>query len=189
MQHPSFPWKRPERRTRRTKRLVQTDHRLFQARVPQFADNVNSHPVSLMATHIRIQAAEGPKERLRGLTDSPVASQVINHRAISRRLTVRRQCELPSSVAHGDSHQDPNRQRGEGKIPRPQRLASQVMNHRTISRRLPVVKNSTVSDDFPVTREVEKEKKLEQRVKESLLLTVGTAASSRRNLVCGWLPI
>ena len=68
------------------------------------------------------------------------------------------------------------------------RWASQVINHRTISRRLPVAKNSTVSDDFPVTREVEKEK-LEQRVKESLLLTAVTAASSRRNLFCGRLPI
>ena len=97
--HPSFPWKRPERRTRRTKRLIPTDHRLFQARVPQFADNVNSHSVSLMATHIRIQFAEGPKERLRGPAASPVASQVINHRTISRRLSVRRQCELPPSVA------------------------------------------------------------------------------------------
>ena len=61
----------------------------------------------------------------------------------------------PASLSHGDSHQDPDRQRGEGKIPGPHRLASQVMNHRTISRRLPVVKNSTVSDDSPVTREVE----------------------------------
>ena len=84
----------PERRTRRTKRLIPTDHRLFQARVPQFADNVNSHPVLLMATHSRIQFAEGPKERLRGPAASPVASQVINHRAISRRISVRGQCEL-----------------------------------------------------------------------------------------------
>ena len=60
----------------------------------------------------------------------------------------------PASLGHGDSHQDPDRQRGEGKIPGLQRLASQVMNHRTISRRLQVVKHSTVSDDFPVTREV-----------------------------------
>ena len=66
----------------------------------------------------------------------------------------------PVSLSHGDSHQDPDRPRGEGKIPGPQRLASQVMNHRTISRRLPVVKNSTVSDDFPVMREVEKEESL-----------------------------
>ena len=35
-----------------------------------------------MATHICIQSAEGPKERLRGQTDSPVASQVINHRTL-----------------------------------------------------------------------------------------------------------
>ena len=125
-------------RSQRTLHGFQTDHGLFQARIPQFADNVNSHPGSLMATHIRIQSVEGPKERSRGQNDSPVASQVINHR--------------------------------------------------TISRRLPVSKNSTVSDDFPVTRKVEKEK-LEQRVKESLLLTARTAASSRRNLFCGRLSI
>ena len=42
--HPSFPWTIPERRTRRIKRLTPPDRRQFQARVPQFADNVNSHP-------------------------------------------------------------------------------------------------------------------------------------------------
>ena len=101
--HPSFPWKIPERRTRRIKRLVPTDHRLFQAGVPQLADNVNSHPTSL---------------------------------------------------GHGDPHQDPDRQRGKGKIPGSQRPASQAINHRTTSRRLPAAKHSTVSDVFPVTREV-----------------------------------
>ena len=67
-------------RSQRTFHGFQTDHGLFQASVPQFADNVNSHPASLMGTHIRIQSAEGPKERSRGQNDSPVASQVINHR-------------------------------------------------------------------------------------------------------------
>ena len=114
-------------RSQRTFHGFQTDHGLFQARVPQFADNVNSHPVSLMATHIQIQSAEGLKERSRGQNDSPVTSQVINHR--------------------------------------------------TISRRLPVAKNSTVSDDFPV-REAGKG-----------VPAAGTAASSRGNLFCGWLPI
>ena len=37
----------------------------------QFADNVNSHPASLMATHTRIQTAKGAKERFSGHNDSP----------------------------------------------------------------------------------------------------------------------
>ena len=51
---------------------------------------------------------------------------------------------------------------------------------------------STVSDDGRVTLKVFEKgerRKFEQRAKEVLLLTAGTAASSRRDLFCGRLPI
>ena len=55
-----------------------------QVHVPLSADIVNSHPTSSLAIHICIHPAERQRERPRGQKDTPGASQVINHRIISR---------------------------------------------------------------------------------------------------------
>ena len=119
--HPSFPLAIPERRTWRIKRLALLDRRPFQARVPQFADNVNSHPDVAHGDSQPHPIGRGVETSHPTYSHIPLdqfADNVNSH---------------PTPLGHGDPHTNPNRQRGKGKIPGSQRSASQVINHRTIS--------------------------------------------------------
>ena len=119
---PSFPLAIPERRTRQIKRSSPPDRRSLQMRLEQFADNVNSHPTPLKATHSPYPIGRGIE------TSHPTYSQIRLEQFADNVNS------HPTPLGHGDPHADPKYQKGRGKIPRSQRSASRVINHRTISR-------------------------------------------------------
>ena len=114
------PWSQPPNRTSLSTsfKIHSRVYRIYH----KFADNVNSHPTPLKATHSPYPIGRGIK------TSHPTYSRFRLEQFADNVNS------HPTPLGHGDPHTDPKYQKGRGKIPRSQRSASRVINHRMISR-------------------------------------------------------
>ena len=92
--------------------------------------------------HARNRRGEHVGQREWSLPDRPST-------ILSPCSTVRRQRELQSSVAHGDSHPDPSCREAEGKIPRPKRLAGGIPGDRPQNKTTRTLTRSLTIRPYP----------------------------------------